>query len=730
MRPYNHSSDQMISLKEEKMKMKVKMKVKMKMKMKMKMGQSHHVLLFLILIQVFFLLMAGAEELSFEHAVFDSSTIADIVLVKESEWYQGQGVSFTGSAIWLTPDPTKADSRVNGSTGNLGRIVYRNPFILAPAASFATSFTFQLIMNSSKSGSGMAFFMSTSSIAPNNRDGGALGLIGYADDYSADHFPPHAPFFAVEFDTSESPLYKDPSQSHVGIDINSIVSSNVTDTNDTSNPLYLYHNYTFTAWIEYESSSRLIQVWMTNVSSHKYPTPARPLHPILSYTYDISTLFNGSVYAGFSSTNRFGLGNLEGCAIYAWNFSMTDPTSTHPFSLGVLIGVPSALVVLLILAAGFAAYCCWIRHSRNSKLSSRQPLFSSTRLLTLSGSRALPQRYRHRDLKRAAGGFSEAHKIGEGGYSSVYLAKLPDGSLFALKKLKDGVKKEQDFVSEIEIISTLRHRNLLALEGWCYEKGEALLLYKYMSKGSLDQYIYEKKKESEGLGGDVRLKILAGIAAGLEYLHTGLGSCILHRDVKAENVLLTDELEPVLCDFGLARLISHNQEVTLTAVGTPGYVAPELVYTGRGTDKADVYSFGVLSLVVACGRRPIDPFLPPQEGRIIDWVWLLHKSDKLEDALDPSIVRTDEWIRVLHLALTCCHPNPDVRPTMRQVIQVLKDKILLDLPATMPAFPMMMTPDWSRQSEEITTMSQSQLSSHPFFSDTSYSRSIDASYCN
>ena len=227
-----------------------------------------------------------------------------------------------------------------------------------------------------------------------------------------------------------------------------------------------------------------------------------------------------------------------------------------------------------------------------------------------------------------------------------------------------------------------------------------------------------KKKDSEGLVGLVRLKILAGIAAGLEYLHTGLGSCILHRDVKAENVLLTDELEPVLCDFGLARLISHNQEVTLTAVGTPGYVAPELVYTGRGTDKADVYSFGVLSLVVACGRRPIDPSLPPQEGRIIDWVWLLHKSDKLEDALDPSIVRTDEWIRVLHLALTCCHPNPDVRPTMRQVIQVLKDKILLDLPGAVPVYPT--NQDWSQQS--VITISQSKFSSQPFSSDTIDSR--------
>ena len=689
----------------------------MMMMMMMMKKKISHLLLFLLL----FLLKAEAKKLlSFEHSAFSSSNIADISIVQEASWYQGQAVSFTGTSFWLTPDPTTADPRVNGSIGNLGRIVYESPFTLSETASFATSFTFQLVMNASKSGSGMAFFLSTSAIAPNNSQSGAMGLVTYQETTITNQtlLSPPFPFFAVEFDTSESPLYKDPSQSHIGIDINSIVSSNVTDTNDTSNPLYLYHNYTFTAWIEYESSSRLIQVWMTNVSSHKDPTPARPLHPILSYTYDISTLFNGSVYAGFSSTNRFGLGNLEGCAIYAWNFSMTDPTSTHPFSLGVLIGVPSALVVLLILAAGFAAYCCSIRHSRNSKLSSRQPLFSSTRLLTLSGSRALPQRYRHRDLKRAAGGFSEAHKIGEGGYSSVYLAKLPDGSLFALKKLKDGVKKEQDFVSEIEIISTLRHRNLLALEGWCYEKGEALLLYKYMSKGSLDQYIYEKKKESEGLGGDVRLKILAGIAAGLEYLHTGLGSCILHRDVKAENVLLTDELEPVLCDFGLARLISHNQEVTLTAVGTPGYVAPELVYTGRGTDKADVYSFGVLSLVVACGRRPIDPFLPPQEGRIIDWVWLLHKSDKLEDALDPSIVRTDEWIRVLHLALTCCHPNPDVRPTMRQVIQVLKDKISLDLPAAVPVYPTNL--DWSQQS--VITISESKFASQPFSSDTIDSR--------
>ncbi|MCO5574235.1 hypothetical protein L7F22_028017 [Adiantum nelumboides] len=299
----------------------------------------------------------------------------------------------------------------------------------------------------------------------------------------------------------------------------------------------------------------------------------------------------------------------------------------------------------------------------------------------------------------ATQGFAEKNKAGEGGFSSVYRGTLAGGSVVAVKKLKHGVRMEAEFCAEIGIISRIRHRYLLELQGWCYEKGEALLVYKYMENGSLAGFLFGKKNggSDAGLGREARFRILEGVAAALEYLHGGLGDCVLHRDVKAANVLLTEKLEPRLSDFGLARLIRHDEMVSMTAAGTPGYVAPELVYRERATEKVDVYSFGVLALEVACGRRAAasSSILQQRSMYLVEWVWLLHDGGDsdgdgtatapmdhkvLTDALDPSIVDDIvalqaagrecifyeqallQWRCVLHLALLCCHPSPDARP--------------------------------------------------------------------
>ena len=273
----------------------------------------------------------------------------------------------------------------------------------------------------------------------------------------------------------------------------------------------------------------------------------------------------------------------------------------------------------------------------------------------------------------------------------------------AIKKLKDDVKAggEASFASEVRIISSIRHRNLLRLRGWCYEKGKALLVYEYADNGSLEKLLYAKDKmngETLVLTSERRWKILVGVATALEYLHEGLGVCVMHRDVKAANVLLSKDWEPMLGDFGLARLVSRDKlGATMTAVGTMGYMAPELVYTGRATEKADVYSFGILALEIACGRRVLDFNLSSQEMNLLDWGWCLHMNGNLMDSVDHGMLQFDAhgihdefekvmmmWRGVIHVALNCCHPEAECRPSMRNVRNILIEGHLLPLPVSRP----------------------------------------------
>lgn len=274
----------------------------------------------------------------------------------------------------------------------------------------------------------------------------------------------------------------------------------------------------------------------------------------------------------------------------------------------------------------------------------------------------------------------------------MYKGEMEDGSMVAVKKLKEHVRKdnkELDFQSELEMTSNVRHRNLLPVQGWCFENGEAILVYRYMRKGSLDKYLYGEKRGT--LSRDTRYKILQGVALALEYLHSGLPYCVLHRDVKAANVLLADDYEPMLGDFGLARELSHiqRQGVSMTGAGTTGYIAPEVVFERRFSDKADVYGFGVLALEVACGRAAIDNFqVNPHEVRLLEWAWSLHLRDQLIEALDSGMRlgmsphQEQQWMGVLYFALMCCNPQADMRPTMQQVSQTLQgaDNMLLTQP--------------------------------------------------
>ncbi|MCO5561852.1 hypothetical protein L7F22_015477 [Adiantum nelumboides] len=651
--------------------------------------------------------LVGARGITFEHATLRTQDLTDLEFVQENSWYQGQSVYQKDNAVWLNPDPREVQS-LKGS--NLGRVIYKDPVrfinrnLSNQVASFSTNFTFQIITTApyQECGSGMAFFISNSEKAPNNSDAGQLGLVDVNNKGAAR-------FFAVEFDTHISPAYGDPSASHIGIDINSLKSINTTDTKNASTSpyypeLYLYSNYIFSTWIKYDAVAHLIKVWMTNSSASQ-----RPSQPIMQASYDLSLVFEDFMYVGFTATNAPANDSMEGHVLYSWYFSndnLSNPvtgnssdglsdravntnssfdvdTKKGSSSMAVVIGIALSMAVLLLVGIIVACICIRKRKRRKSTAEPVQDI-EVHHDDSINPLGAMLRRFSYTELEIATNAFDQGNRIGAGGYSTVYKGTLPSsGMMIAVKKLREHLRREDDFITEINIITGIRHRNLLQLHGWCYERGEAMLVYKYMSKGSLESYLFGKKRGV--LQNDTRFKVLVGVASALEYLHNGLPDCVLHRDVKAANVMLTDKWEPLLGDFGLARFITHDEAVTLTAAGTPGYVAPEVVFRRKADEKVDVYSFGVLALEVACGRPASSISKMNKEVRLVDWVRKMSKdNDQLMGVLDEdmkvesmSANEREKWRNVLVVGLMCCNELPEARPSMRQISQALQGDTLL-----------------------------------------------------
>jgi interleukin-1 receptor-associated kinase 1 len=254
----------------------------------------------------------------------------------------------------------------------------------------------------------------------------------------------------------------------------------------------------------------------------------------------------------------------------------------------------------------------------------------------------------------------------------------------AVKKIaEDSQQGGREFFAEVSIISRVRHRNLVQLQGWCCERSHLMLVYDYMPNKSLDKILYHVPETSHTieLTWDLRYNILIGVSSALTYLHEEWEQCVVHRDVKASNVMLDEELNPRLGDFGLARLIARTKKAQTTIVaGTLGYMAPELSTTGKATTKTDVFSYGALALEVACGRRPVDWNVSDAETILLDWVWMCYENGELFKVVDVTLgtkFNEEQMRTVLLLGLLCSHPDPNARPTMGYVRQVLTGNINL-----------------------------------------------------
>ncbi|KAM0920797.1 hypothetical protein ACQ4PT_007278 [Festuca glaucescens] len=293
-----------------------------------------------------------------------------------------------------------------------------------------------------------------------------------------------------------------------------------------------------------------------------------------------------------------------------------------------------------------------------------------------------------RELQAATDGFSAKNILGKGGFGDVYRGRLADGTVVAVKRLKDpSASGEAQFRTEVEMISLAVHRHLLRLVGFCADaaSGERLLVYPYMPNGS----VASRLRGKPSLDWQTRKRIAVGAARGLLYLHEQCDPKILHRDVKAANVLLDDHHEAVVGDFGLAKLLDHGDSHVTTAVrGTVGHIAPEYLSTGQSSDKTDVFGFGVLLLELVTGQRALEvgkgsgvSSLTPHKGVMLDWVRKVHRERMLHLLVDQDLgpcYDAIEVAEVVQVALLCTQFQPSHRPRMSEVVRMLEGDGLAD----------------------------------------------------
>ncbi|KAM3281602.1 protein NSP-INTERACTING KINASE 3 isoform X6 [Capsicum chacoense] len=289
------------------------------------------------------------------------------------------------------------------------------------------------------------------------------------------------------------------------------------------------------------------------------------------------------------------------------------------------------------------------------------------------------KRYVFKELWTATDHFSSKNILGSGGFGVVYKGRLNNGTVVAVKRLKDynAVGGEIQFQTEVELISLAVHRNLLRLWGFCSTESERLLVYPYMPNGSVAARLKDHIHGRPVLDWSRRKGIALGTARGLVYLHEQCDPKIIHRDVKAANILLDEEFEAVVGDFGLAKLLDHRDSHVTTAVrGTVGHIAPEYLSTGQSSEKTDVFGFGILLLELITGQKAVDFGRGAnQKGVMLDWVKKLHLEKKLNLVVDSDLKNNFDRIELeemVQVALLCTQFNPIYRPKMSEVLRMLE----------------------------------------------------------
>ncbi|XP_058071860.1 probable LRR receptor-like serine/threonine-protein kinase At1g56140 [Magnolia sinica] len=299
-----------------------------------------------------------------------------------------------------------------------------------------------------------------------------------------------------------------------------------------------------------------------------------------------------------------------------------------------------------------------------------------------------PNTFSHRELKTATEDFSPANKLGQGGFGPVFKGTLLDGRMVAVKRLSVTSRQgKSQFLAEIAAISAVQHRNLVKLYGCCIKGANRLLVYEYLENKSLDQALIGESNLH--LEWHTRFEICLGTARGLAYLHEESRPRIVHRDVKASNILLDANLNPKISDFGLAKLYDDKMSHISTGVaGTIGYIAPEYAMRGHLTEKADIFGFGVVALEIVSGRANPCENVYPENMYLVEWAWHLHENNRALELVDPTLSNFDaeEAARMIGIGLLCIQASPSLRPPMSRVVAMLQGDIEVSTVTSKPGY--------------------------------------------
>ena len=397
---------------------------------------------------------------------------------------------------------------------------------------FTTHFSFIIAgVDGHVAADGLAFFITPfGSDMPTNSAGGYLGLFSNESALNATENQ----IVAVEFDTYQNG--GDPRANHVGIDVNSIVSDvNVTWNGSFSN--------TANAWVSYNSATKTLSVFLTFADNQVFNGNSS-----LSYIVDSMTVLPEWVSVGFSAATGV---SIETHTILSWSFNSTsDPNDgNRKNKLALIIGLALSFGVVSC-AFGLLWFICWRKRANGNTKFFGDDVCMDIEFEKGTG----PKSFTYREIIHATNNFAEGGKLGEGGFGGVYKGLLSESNAeVAVKRVSKGSKQgKKEYMSEVTIISHLRHKNLVQLIGWCHEQGELLLVYEYMPNGSLDTHLFGIEIM---LIWPIRYKIALGLASALLYLHEEWQQCVIHRDIKSSNIMLDSNFNAKLGDFGLARLV-------------------------------------------------------------------------------------------------------------------------------------------------------------------------------
>ncbi|CAN6212275.1 unnamed protein product [Urochloa humidicola] len=406
-----------------------------------------------------------------------------------------------------------------------------------------------------------------------------------------------------------------------------------------------------------------------------------------NYRYEVASFYNGPAMARLAASSLAGPAPAPAPAL--------APTTPPPpparkgrrkYSVSAVV----LAVVLPILATLNLVACLCFRRLRRPVAEAKQPhpMYSAeAENIEMVDSMLIDVS----TLRAATGDFAESNKLGEGGFGPVYKGVLPNGDEIAVKRLsKSSAQGVQELKNELALVAKLKHKNLVRLVGVCLEEHERLLVYEFIPNRSLDLILFDPEKR-ERLDWGQRYKIIKAIARGLQYLHEDSQLKVVHRDLKASNILLDVNMNPKISDFGLARIFGRDQTqaVTNRVVGTYGYMAPEYLMRGNYSVKSDAFSFGVLVLEIVTGRKNNDCYNNGSSEDLLTTVWDHWEAGTATEIVDPCISGSfpgDDILRCIHMGLLCVQGDPAARPVMSSVVMMLgSDTITLEAP-TKPVF--------------------------------------------